>query len=195
MSKPTQTWFGWQEWILVMSAIAIAIGVVAILSPAFRNFVADSTTANWAAAIGSLAAACAAVWAATFAVRQQRLRERISAALSVRTLRPDIEHIKKELVGIRNGIQKAATSKSRADPKIESKKRLLENLKVKYAASEICIDAAAAGVEIDTKAIQDVKYRLEDQLVDVANDLRIEEANSRTASTEFNRQQSAWNSD
>jgi len=62
MNESIRNWFDWRGWILVLSAIAVVLGVTAILSPAFRGFVADSATANWASAIGTGAAAGAAVW-------------------------------------------------------------------------------------------------------------------------------------
>lgn len=76
-------WVGWREWVIVASALIVAIGVAAILSPLFRGFIADPATAAWVQALGSVGAILAAVW---IAQRQVRESERRMEAQSRRAL-------------------------------------------------------------------------------------------------------------
>lgn len=54
-------WLGWREWVVIASALAIAVGVAAILSSVFRSFIANSATAAWVQALGSIIAIAVAI--------------------------------------------------------------------------------------------------------------------------------------
>jgi hypothetical protein len=67
---------GWREWTILVSVPIVAIGVAAILSPAFRSFIADSATAAWVQALGSIGAIFVAIGVA----RRQTLESERKAA-------------------------------------------------------------------------------------------------------------------
>jgi len=79
MNESIRNWFDWRGWVLVFSAIAVVLALAAILSPPFRGFIADPTTAAWAAAIATFLAAAIAL---TVASAESRRRERDQVAMA-----------------------------------------------------------------------------------------------------------------
>jgi len=100
MNESIRSWFDWRGWVLVFSAIAIGLGLAAILSPAFREFIANSTTAAWAAAIATFLAAAIALLVASGESRRRQRDLLAMAALYAAYLAPKLENYRDELLNV-----------------------------------------------------------------------------------------------
>lgn len=81
MNRAIRERFDWRGWTVAAAAIAIVLGLMAILSSGFRAFIAHPSTAGWAAAIATAIASGVALYMASSTMRafrtQQRDREEI----------------------------------------------------------------------------------------------------------------------
>ncbi|MBO9355285.1 hypothetical protein GG851_14935 [Bordetella petrii] len=73
MNNAIREWFDWRGWTVAGAAIVVVLGLMAILWPGFRSFVADPATAGWAAALGTFTAAVVSLYIALWARRANRL--------------------------------------------------------------------------------------------------------------------------
>lgn len=101
MNESIRNWFDWRGWVVVVSAIAIVLGVTAVLSPAFRGFVANSATADWASALGTAAAAAAAVWLGLREGNWRRQKNDVDEAIFTALIRPEAEALIRQLEVVR----------------------------------------------------------------------------------------------
>ncbi|WP_338881537.1 hypothetical protein WHX56_14080 [Achromobacter veterisilvae] len=97
MKESIRDWFDWRGWVVVGSAIAIVLALAAILSPAFRTFFADSATAAWASAVGTAAAAAAAVWLGLREGNWRHQKNSVDEAIFTALIRPEAEALIKQL--------------------------------------------------------------------------------------------------
>lgn len=101
MKESIRDWFDWRGWVVVGSAIAIVLALAAILSPTFRTFFADSATAAWASAVGTAAAAAAAVWLGLREGNWRNQKNSVDEAIFTALFRPEAEALIRQLEVVR----------------------------------------------------------------------------------------------
>jgi hypothetical protein len=101
MSQSIRNWFNWRGWAVLFSAIAIVLGLAAILSPAFRGFIGHATTAAWASAIATFLAAGVALFISGAESRRRQRDQVAMAALYAGYLAPKFERYCDDLDDIR----------------------------------------------------------------------------------------------
>ncbi|MCH1985489.1 MULTISPECIES: hypothetical protein [Achromobacter] len=102
MNESIRKWFDWRGWTVMVSAVAIVLTVAAILSPAFRGLIADPATANWASAVGTAAAAGAAVWLGLREGAWRHQKNDIDEAIFTALCRPEAEALIRRLQAIKH---------------------------------------------------------------------------------------------
>lgn len=101
MNESIRKWFDWRGWTVALSAVAIVVIVAAILSPAFRGLIADPATANWASAVGTAAAAGAAVWLGLREGAWRHQKNDVDEAIFTALCRPEAEALIRRLQAIK----------------------------------------------------------------------------------------------
>lgn len=97
MNDSIRNWLDWRGWVVVSSAIGVVVGLAAILSPTFRLFIADPATASWASAVGTAAAAGAAVWLGLREGRWRRQKNDADEAIFTALCWPEAEALIRRL--------------------------------------------------------------------------------------------------
>jgi hypothetical protein len=101
MNESMRNWFDWRGWVVLGSAIAIVLAIVAILSPHFRGFIANSATADWASAFGTAAAATVAVWLGLREGKWRSQKNDVDEAIFTALIRPEAEALIRQLEVVR----------------------------------------------------------------------------------------------
>lgn len=101
MNESVRGWFDWRGWVVVVSTLAVVLTIAAILSPAVRHFFDNSVTADWASALGTAAAAIAAVWLGLREGKWRLQKNEIDEAIFTSLIRPETEALIRQLEGVR----------------------------------------------------------------------------------------------
>jgi len=160
MNKAIREWFDWRGWIVAGTAIVVVLGLMAILWPDFRSFIGNPSTAGWAAALGTFAAAIVSLYVAFWARKADRLDamtdgafELVAAGYAVQQMRGQVQYMHVRVLDLITRIAKQ-------DARIENlQQQIAEAQEVQISASTSNPEARAERVRKHGTDISNLEMR------------------------------------